>query len=246
MERERELFVSKLGDCLKRSLRRPCFLGFLDESEAAFCREFLKREETAWMLWGGYEEAERVMAGFFPDYIRPVPEEFPLRALTVRFRKEDALGHRDFLGSLMGLGIERSVLGDILIGEGKAVVFLKEEISRYVQDNLRKIGRTGVKISEGIEGPLPVIREYKDITGVIASNRLDCMSALLCHTSREKAGRFVSAGLVMVNHREILEGSARIHEGDIISVRGHGKFVIDSFGPPTSKGRLTVKCRKYQ
>ena len=74
MERKRdetELLRAKLRDCLRAVLRRPCFLGFLDESQAALCRDFLKREPVSCLFWGGYKEAERVMAGFFPDYMEP-------------------------------------------------------------------------------------------------------------------------------------------------------------------------------
>lgn len=249
MERKRdetELLRAKLRDCLRAVLRRPCFLGFLDESQAALCRDFLKREPVSCLFWGGYKEAERVMAGFFPDYMEPEPALFPIKPLTFTFRKEDKPGHRDFLGSFMGLGIERDVLGDILVGEGRCVVFVREEMCRYFLDNTRKIGRIGVKGFEGYEEPLPVIREYKPISGVVASNRLDCITALLCRTSREKAAGMVTAGRVALNHCERLETDWRVGEGDVISVRGSGKFIVDTFGPLTSKGRLTVKCRKYQ
>ena len=198
------------------------------------------------MLWGGYEEAERVMAGFFPDYMAPSADSFPLTALTFKYRPVDKLGHRDFLGAFMQLGIERSVIGDILVGEGYTVAFIRQEMERYFLDNLRKIGRVGVKIAVGYEEPLPSIREYKDISGVVASDRLDCIAALLCRTSREKAARLITSGAVMVDHQEVLSVDRRLEEGDVISVRGHGKFVLDSFGPLTGKGRLTVKCRKYQ
>ena len=146
----------------------------------------------------------------------------------------------------MQLGIERSVVGDILVGEGRTVAFIHQEMERYFLDNLRKIGRMGVKIAVGCEEPLPSIREYKDISGVVASDRLDCIAALLCRTSREKAARLITSGAVMVDHQEVLSVDRRLEEGDVISVRGHGKFVLDSFGPLTGKGRLTVKCRKYQ
>ena len=246
MDQERELLLAKLRDCVKASQRRPSFLGFLDESEAAFCREYLKREPAAHLLWGGYEGAERVMAGFFPDYLEPAGGEFPLTALTFTYRPEDRLGHRDFLGAFMRLGIERSVVGDILVGEGRTVAFIRQEMERYFLDNLQKIGRVGVKAQPGFEEPLPAIREYKEISGVVASPRLDCMAALLCRTSREKAAKLVAAGLVAVNHREALEADLRLEENDILSIRGQGKFIVDVLGPLTAKGRLTVKCRKYQ
>lgn len=246
MDSGRELLLAKLRDCVKASQRRPSFLGFLDESEAAFCQGFLRNTPAAHMLWGGYEGAERVMAGFFPDYLEPAGEEFPLEALTFTYRAGDRLGHRDFLGAFMRLGIERSVVGDILAGEGRAVAFVRREMAPYFLDSLQKIGRVGVKAALGFEVPLPAIREYQEISGVVASARLDCMAALLCRTSREKASKLIRLGLVAVNHQEALDSDWRLEENDVISIRGHGKFVIDSFGPLTSKGRLTVKCRKYQ
>lgn len=243
---ETELLRAKLRDCLRASQRRPCFLGFLDENQTALCQDFLKREPGSRLFWGGYEGAERTMAGFFPDYLEPEAGLFPIAALTIAYRREDKPGHRDFLGSFMGLGIERGVVGDILIGDGRCVVFVREEMCRFFLDSIRKIGRVGVKISEGYEEPLPAIREYQAVSGVVASNRLDCLTALLCRTSREKAAGMVAAGLAALNHREVLDTDRRIEEGDVLSIRGHGKFIVDAFGPLTSKGRLTVKCRKYQ
>ena len=246
MDNQRELLLAKLRDCLRMAQRRPCYLGFLDESEAAFCRDFLHGEPTGHMLWGGFGYAERVMTGFFPDFMEPSADDFPLTALTFTYRPGYTLGHRDFLGAFMRLGIERSVVGDILVGEGRAVAFVRQEMERYFLDSLQKIGRVGVKITSGYQEPLPAIRDYKDISGVVASDRLDCIAALLCRTSREKAARLITSGAVLVNHQEVLAVDRRLDEHDIISVRGHGKFVLDAFGPLTGKGRLTVKCRKYQ
>lgn len=246
MDNRRELLLAKLRDSARIAQRRPCYLGFLDESEAAFCRDFLRREPAGYLLWGGYKDAERVIVGFFPDYMKPTADSFPLTALTFTYRAGDKLGHRDFLGAFMRLGIERSVIGDILVEEGRTVAFVRLEMERYFCDNLRKIGRVGVKVTAGYQEPLPDILEYKDISGVVASDRLDCIAALLCRTSREKAARLITSGAVMVNHQETIAVDQRLEENDVISVRGHGKFVLDSFGPFTSKGRLTVKCRKYQ
>lgn len=246
MESHRELLIAKLQDRIRTAKRRPCYLGFLDESEAAFCRDYLRGEYVGHVLWGGYEGAERVIAGFFPDYMEPHTDGFPITALTFIYRAEDRLGHRDFLGAFMQLGIERSVIGDILVSSGRTVAFVREEMGRYLSDNLQKVGRVGIKIEKGYQDPLPAIREYRDISGVVASDRLDCIAALLCRTSREKAARLIASGAVQVNHQEILAVDRRLQDHDIISIRGHGKFVLDSFGPLTGKGRLTVKCRKYQ
>ena len=241
------LLLAKLRDGLTLSQKRPHFLGFLDEAESAFCEEFLSRNRDAeWMLWGGYEEAERKFLGLFPDYMEAGAELFPLLPLTFRFREEDSLSHRDFLGSFMALGIERSTVGDILVGKGRCVTFIRREMEDYFLQNLRKIGRTGVQVVSGAEEPLPIFREFIDRSGVIASPRLDCMVAFLCGTSREKAAGLITAGMVMKNHREILSVSEHVKEGDQISVRKHGKFLIDRLGPLTAKGRLSVQCRKYK
>lgn len=241
------LLLAKLKDGLVLSQKRPYFLGFLDETESAFCEDFLSRSrEARFLLWGGYEGAERKFLGLFPDYLEADPEEFPLLPLTFRFREEDSLSHRDFLGSFMALGIERSTVGDILVGKGRCVAFIRREMEGYFLQNLKKIGRVGVQVTSGAEDPLPILREFIDRSGVVASPRLDCLVAFLCGTSREKAAGLITAGMVMKNHREILSVSEHVKDGDTISVRKHGKFLIDQLGPFTAKGRLAVHCRKFK
>ena len=243
----RQLLEAKVRDCLRMAQRRPCFLGFLDESQRAQCQDLLKWEKgTSFLFWGGYDQAERTMLGFFPDYLEPSAQEFPLEAVTFRYRAGDKLSHRDFLGSFMALGVERDVLGDILVGEGCCVAFLRREMAPYFLDNIRKIGRVGVKASLGAEEPLPVRREFQELSGVVASARLDCLVGLLCRTSREKAAGLITAGAVQRNHWETYSQGERVEEGDVLSIRKYGKFIIDQLGPLTAKGRLSVKCRKYQ
>lgn len=239
--------AAKLRNGLALSRKRPAFLGFLDESGAAFCEDLLRRERDARTLfWGGYDGAERRILGFFPDYLEPDAALFPIAPLTFFFREEDALSHRDFLGSFMALGVERDVVGDILVGKGRCTAFVKREMEEYFLQNLRKIGRVGVRVVPGAEEPLPLEREFLELSGVVASERLDCLVAFLCRTSREKAAGLVAAGLVARNHREVLSGSERVSPGDVLTVRKQGKFIIDRLGPLTGKGRLSVKCRKYQ
>ncbi|MGI6255618.1 MAG: RNA-binding protein [Acutalibacter sp.] len=247
MTQEQQLLIARLEDSLKAARKRPVFLGFLDEAQAAFCQDFLaRRREVEHLFWGGHPDAERVMLGFFPDYLEPGEEHFPVTPFAMTFRKGDSLSHRDFLGSFMALGVERSVVGDILVGEGECVAFLRKEMGDYFLQNIRKIGRVGVKTSLSWEGPLPGAREFKEMSGVIASERLDCLVGFACRTSREKAAGLITAGLVFLNHREALSVSQKVKEGDQLSVRHQGRFTIDQLGPLTSKGRLVVKCRKYQ
>ncbi len=241
------LLLRKLEDGIRKARGRPAFLGFLDESQQAELKEALTyRRDASYLFWGGHEDAERVLLGLFPDYMEPDPGAFPLEAVTFTYRKEDKPGHRDFLGAMMGLGVERSVVGDILIGQGRCVAFVKEEMASYFAGELTKIGRIGVKASLGAQEPLPGGHTFLEIKGVAASARLDCLAAVVSRTSREKAASMVAMGLVQLNHRETLSPSARVAEGDILSIRGQGKFIIDRLGPFTQKGRLSVQCRKYQ
>ena len=243
----RDLLEARLRDHIRLSQRRPSFLGFLDESQCAACEDLLRRERgVQWLLWGGWPEGERKLLGLFPDYLEPEESLFPITPVTFTYRAGDKLTHRDFLGSFMALGVERDVIGDILVGEGRCVAFFRQEMAPYFLDNIRKIGRVGVKAEEGAKEPLPVRREFKELSGVVASQRLDCLVAFLCKTSREKAAGLITAGLVFLNHREALSVSQRVKEGDLLSVRKQGRFIIDELGPLTSKGRLVVKCRKFQ
>lgn len=247
MLKEKELLLAKLQDQIKISRKRPGFLGFLGEEEAAFCQDSLVREpDVQYLFWGGYEEAERKLLGLFPEYLEPDPTLFPLAPITFLFREADPLTHRDFLGSFMALGIERDVVGDILTEKGRCVAFFRREMEPYILQNIRKIGRTGVRIVPGQEGPLPLRREFLELSGVVASQRLDCLVAFLCRTSREKAAGMVSSGLVLLNHREALSVSQRVQEADVLSIRGYGRFIIDRLGPVTAKGRLAAQCRKYK
>lgn len=245
MKDTQTMLFAKIKDLCTISQKRPGFLGFLNENEVAAAEDFLHHRTETYKFWGGHCDAERKILGLFPDYISPQEELFPLKALSLYYREQDILTHRDFLGVFMSLGIERSTIGDILIEDGRCVVFVREEIQKYLQDNLRKIGSVGVRIDEDAGLPLPPMHMYKDCQGVIASRRLDCITAFLSKSSREKSAVMIKNGLVMKNHREILSPSEAIEEGDILSIKQKGKFLIDQLGPLTSKGRVVVRCRKY-
>lgn len=243
---EQKLFEAKLADCVRLGEKRPSFMGFLDLSERAEAEDILRRIHARnWIFFGGWAQAERVMLGVFPDYLEPEETLFPLCGLTVQFRKQDVLTHRDFLGSFLAQGVVRASVGDILSEAGRAVLFVKTELAPHFLSQIEKIGRVGVRITEGFSEPLPPAHSFQPVSGVTASERLDCLVALLAGTGREKAAQMIVSGFVSVNHRETASTSARVAEGDIISIRRSGRYIIDSLGPKTKKGRLSIKCRKY-
>ncbi|WP_101696533.1 YlmH family RNA-binding protein [Clostridium minihomine] len=243
------MLEARLLDAIRLCSRRyqPVFVGFLSEAQAFSAQGILRREGFfRYLFWGGFEEAERVMFGAFPEYQEPDPSEFPIAAFTASFRECDVLTHRDFLGALMGAGINRDTVGDLLVEPGRGVLFLREEISEYVSTQLTKIGRVGVRVAPGFEEPLPGGLGFVPFSGVIASPRLDCAAAAALQTSREKAARLVEAGSVLLNGIQTLSLSATVKAGDRLSVRGMGRFILDQIGPETKKGRFNLSGRKYR
>ncbi len=246
-EREDKLFLRKVEDLLRLSQKRPCFSAFLNENEAAQAEDLLKgKKGVSFLFWGGWEEAKRKLLGVFPDYLEADPALFPIAPLTFFYREEDELSHRDFLGSFMALGVERGTVGDILPGKGRCAAFVKKEMADYFCQNIRKIGRTGVRAEAGIIGELPREQGFLEYQGTVASRRLDCLVAFFCRTSREKAAGLIASKAVSRNHREALSGAQLTEEGDVLSIRGKGRFLIDRFGSLTAKGRIQVEGRKYQ
>lgn len=242
------LLQAKLDDAVQLCIshNRPHFVGFLDECEAVFAQTVMQKSAFKnYMLWGGYEASERVVFGTFPDFISPDYETFPIIPITATFRNSDILSHRDFLGALMSAGINRDTLGDLLVEEGRCVMFVKAEIAPFVLSQITKIGGVGVKLIKGVHQPLPQGSDFAYFSAVVASSRLDCLVAAAVPTSREKASAMIAAGMVMVNHVEVISISVAVHAGDKLSIRGKGRFILDQIGPVTKKGRLSIAGRKY-
>ena len=230
--------------CEKRGV--PCFLGFLDLREQTEAHKILRPlvsdEQIA--FFGGYPDAERTVLSVSPSYYYAVESDFPLRTIAFRYRAQKKLTHRDVLGTLMSLGIRRDAVGDILCGDGIAVVFLREEISSYVCEQIDRIGGEGVTVIADYDGELPISVEYELIHETVASPRLDSVVKALIRTSREQAAELIRIGTVSLNHQSIESVSKTVSEGDALSIRGYGRYLIDQIGPITKKGRLALHARR--
>ena len=245
---EDDFLAARAADAVRLAASggRPRFFGFLNETEAKRAQAFAAREARAHVLfWGGWPQAERVMLGAFPGFLEPAEESFPVSALTLAFRRQDSLTHRDILGALLHAGLERASLGDILTEAGRAVVFCRSEVSGFLCTQVEKIGGVGVKITEGAREPFPAAHRFADFSSVVASARLDCLVAAVGKTSREKAAGMIRSQLVERNHEPALSPSEPVREGDVLSVRGEGRFLVSRLGPQTKKGRLAVSWKKY-
>lgn len=222
---------------------RPKFLGFLSEEQVAFADKMSELKRVKHSFFGGYEGAGRLMLGCFPDWADEM--EFPISPLTIRYRSVDRLTHRDFLGSLMALGLKRETIGDILIEEGRAVLFLTDEIADYVASQLEKVGRVGVALSKDFELPLPDVQKMVECSQTIPSARLDCVVAALAGISRGHAAEKIEQSAVCVNSVVAEKATRKIVDNDVISIRGSGKFKIVSAEDVTRKNRIVLRYKKY-
>lgn len=223
----------------------PKFMGFLRTEEASLVAAAVANARLKHTFFGGYDDAERVFFGVFPDWCDVDTALFPITALTITFREQDILSHRHFLGTFMSLGITRESVGDILIEKGRAVAFFKTEVADYILSQLKKVSGAGVSAQEGFVVPLPGMSGFEEVTDTVASARLDCVVAALLSVSRSTACDYISQKCVSVNSLCTEKNVKTIVSGDKITVKGKGKFLIESIDTFTKKQRLILKAKKY-
>lgn len=224
-------------------------LGFLDERQCAIAGEICRKNHfEPFRFWGGYEGASRVLLGCFPDYVDPEQTDglWEILGLTFRYRPVDKLSHRDFLGALMSLKVKRETIGDILVGEGICVLFALPSAAELILSEVSKIGRVGVSVSEELPPQLPLEQNLLPLSGTVASPRLDAVVAFLTNAGREKAQQMIRQGLVAVNCEAMENVSAAVDPGSRLSIRGYGRYRVETFDGVTKKGRLHITASQYQ
>ena len=245
-DKEDNNLLSRADDALNlsRIRHKPCFLGFLNEREQYIISESFRYANDRIGFFGGYDNAVRkIMCACDYDID---DDEYPIVKLCYKFRKEDNLSHRDFLGSLMGLGIERSCVGDIIVGEKFAAVFVKAEVSEYIKSQLNKIGRAGVRLISENECELSYEPETELLSLIVSSMRLDAVVAAVTKLSRTKSAEIILSGKVFTNYSENKNISYLLKPDDILTIRGSGKFIIKEQSSTTKKGRLKINILHYR
>lgn len=229
--------------CEKRG--SAVFSKFYDAGEqAVLCDNRMIRPEAC--MFGGHESCERKILGVFPEWEEPDSAEFPISLVGISCSFKKDFSHRDYLGSLMGLGIERDRIGDILVTDEEGFVFLHQSVADYVIMNLRKIGSHGVKLRlvETKDFNFPE-GKFQIVRSIAASLRLDAVVAAGLGISRSKAAALVDHEKVSINHRPTVDMSAKVTEGDLFSVRGFGRFILQEVSGETRSGRLHLTLKKY-
>ena len=268
--REQKRFEGRIDDLSARALGgETVFSDFLTPKEQHALMRYLRERgrQKSVRLWGGFPGAERAVACFLPEYLEELlessetePEYFSallseaLAVLEIRGSGYRTLTHRDFLGAVLGLGVERDAIGDILLlpGDGngreqpRAYLVATEKIAPFLLSELKKIGSDTVRVKRGaFPEDFVFTPKTRPLSDTVASERLDCVIGALVNTSREKAQALIRAGLVEVDYEAAEKIDARLTPPAVISVRGHGKFRLLTLGGTTKKGRIRLTAEQY-
>ncbi len=235
-----------LADLASRSYERNynTYSEFLSLDEISTL--YTLRLPVKFRLFGGYDGAERCVACFGDNGDRLCYPIKCLRLSPLNQKFADKLSHRDFLGALMNLGINRNVLGDIIVKDNEGYLFCLDSISGYICDNLTRIRHTTVMCEElsTAEDFTPEEPEEAEITA--ASARVDAVCAAVYKLSRSNMAELFKSRKVFINSRLCGKEGAALKDGDRVSVRGYGKFIFGSEIRSTKKGRLVISVKIYR
>lgn len=252
MEKEEIIFRNRIMDLAQKSYQNNMFTfsGFLSINEQDILLSMEKDLSFAGVkLWGGSEQCERKMVRFGNPQELGYEEDFPISCIFIKpliAKFADNLSHRDFLGAIMNLSIERTIVGDILIKDKSAYVFCLEKIAPYLIENLDQIRHTHVhcEIADNIEEMVQREPAHKEI--IVASRRIDGMVAKLYNISRTQSIELFRIKKVYVNGRIQENNSYMVKEGDSITVRGFGKFIFQREVYQTKKEKLCLAVDSFE
>lgn len=245
---EQDYIFTRVNDLfsIAYNKERVVFSPFWNECQIAFAKQKIDSDHLKnYIFFGGHEESERKILGVFPSYTKPDKNMFPIASFSFLVPKGYQISHRDVLGALTSLNISRDHIGDILVSDDYGVFHLKESVSTVVRQELHKIGRVGIKLNDGADYEILPKRRFKDITGAVASLRFDAVVALIAKCSREKASEKIKSGLVSINYLPVIVPKKNISPGDLITIRGIGKFKIDDCISYTKKGRRFLTIHQF-
>ena len=248
---EDRLLLAKVLDRAAQAQSRniPAATDFLSPQQQMLTEDLLRQAgvpEGGYVRMGGYAEAERALYLFLPDWMDAADAEGPIRCLRASFRAEEHLTHRDFLGSLMGLGIVREKVGDILVGADSADLLVLDTVTDFLLSSWTSAGRARLSVTEIPPAYLhiPEIR-CEEVRDTVSSLRLDAVCSAGFRMARGKAADLIASGRVQVNWRECTKPDKPLAAGDTVSARGFGKFQLAEVGGVTKKGRLAIVVKRY-
>lgn len=248
---EQQLCKRRLLDLSRQADSRQIvtFSGFLNLNEQNIYHSLQKELYTGSRLFGGYDYAERQMVAFIPDALY-YEWNYPICCMKVSplYPKfAETFSHRDVLGAIMHLGIDRSRIGDILCQDKTAYIFCEESMCSFLQENLTQIRHTMISLSLAeTDLQLSIQPDFEERQEMIASNRIDAVIAKAFHLSRSEAASYLVSEKVFINGKCVTGNASPCTSGAIISVRGKGRFVFETDQIHSKKGKLMVRFLMYR
>ncbi len=237
---EERLFLAKAFDAytFHEKSGKVRYTGFLSPLERSLAERAFKGVPVS--FYGGYIDAERTIMTFGT-------ENFDEAICLIECQGDfSLLSHRDFLGSLMGLGITRENIGDIIKKDDVCYIYVLSKMADYIRENLISVGRTFVKNKVLALGEILIEREFEVVKKSVASPRADAVVATVFNLSRTDSQEAIKRGLITLNYRILDSQNKKISGGDVLSFRGKGKAEISSFGDLSKKGRQFILIKKYK
>ena len=250
---EDRVTLARVLDKWEQAERRniPACTDFLSPVQRTAAEDLLRQagaRPNGYLADGGYEGAERQVLLFLPDWLTPESGagELLLRYLRASFRPEEKLTHRDILGSLMGLGLVREKIGDLLVCEDGCDIIVLDSVAEFLLQSWSTAGRARLTVTE--IGPenlhIPQVQR-QELRDTVATLRLDAVASTGFRLSRGKAAALIESGKVQVNWRECTKPDKLLSAGDTVTARGFGKFQLTQVGAPTKKGRIPIVVERY-
>ncbi len=265
---DKELLAGRINELSTKAYMNSyvTHTNFLSQSELANFYEILRIKGISsnsrsingsqYLIYGGKSDFDRAVVCFLPDYLdeegfllqeKENPEIISCIHVTpVNAKFADELNHRDYLGSLMNLGIERDLTGDIIATDKEAYIYVLKSIAELICKELVRIKHTTVKCEEINPKDCDVEPEFEEITGSVASERTDAILAFVYRLSRSDSQKLIEAEKVFIDGRTAVSGGYTLKTGSRVSVRGYGKFIYMGTEKETRKGRLFVRVKIYK
>lgn len=241
----------KMHQCISQN--SPVFTDFLDLAELKLLKTRMKIDKDCFYIeYKAFLDDERRMVGFFPDDYQSFMNQaqmlalFPVKIVKVTAYLKSQITHRDVLGAVIGLGLNRRLFGDIILTQKEVFIACHERAEKLILDELVTIGRVNVHTEKSsIESTLELEPAFQELSVTVASLRIDNVVKAITNLARSNAVLSIKNGHIKVNQVNVVKLHHQLDEGDVLSVKGKGKFKIIKTGEFTKKGRIPLLYRKY-
>lgn len=254
IDEENKLLIAKAIDKFEfcKTKNKITYTDFLNITEISILEKVLKEEHIQnYVFYGVKEDADRKILIFYPEKITKEMLEKNyssiLEIIRITLPNEVKYEHREFLSGIMKLGLKREKFGDIIVTDSGADIVVLKEVTKYFLDGLKELTRfrkSNITV-QSINDIEQKETEFLDFTIIVSSIRLDNFVAELAKCSRTRAKEIIEQGNVFVNSVNELKDAKKLNIGDVITIRGKGKFIFENIGKETRSGRITINIKKY-